>query len=64
MYKRIDAGEHPDGWGHVSDASPHGKHGPSMVICLEERGLFALGKNDGSVKDLVELGEVEDPTII
>ena len=64
MYKRIDASEHPDRWGHVSNASPHGKHGSSMVVCLEEGGLFTLGKNDGSVEDLVELGEVKDPTII
>lgn len=34
-----------------------------MVICLEGRAEFALGKNDEGINHLIELANIEEPAI-
>lgn len=58
---RVDLNEHPDRWGHVAHASPHGKHSTGVVVLLEGRATLSLDQNNDGVEDLVELGEVEPP---
>lgn len=58
---RVDQGKHPNGRRHEAHAGPHGQHSAGMVVLLERSAALALGQNDGRVKDLVELGEVEPP---
>ena len=61
MNSRVDQDEHPDGRGHVADTSPHAEHGTCVVVSLQGGAPLSLGKDDKSVKDFVELGEVEPP---
>lgn len=60
---RVQEAEEPDGWSHVAHTSPHAHHGTGVVISLKSRGLLALGENDNGINDLVELGEVEEPSV-
>lgn len=59
----VDQYKLPDGSRHISHASPHAQHGSSVVVGLKSRAELALSEDDESVKNLVELAEVEDPTI-
>jgi hypothetical protein len=61
--KGVNENKLPDGSRHVTHASPHAEHGSSVVVGLESRTELALGENDESVENLVELAEIEDPTI-
>lgn len=61
--ERVEEDKDPDGHRHVADTSPHAHHGAGMVVGLESRAEFALGENDESVEDLVELAEVEEPAV-
>lgn len=62
--ERVDENKLPDRCSHVTHASPHAQHGSSMVISLESRAKLALGEDDKSIENLVELAEIKDPTII
>lgn len=57
----VDEDEHPNGRAHVANTGPHAKHSAGMVIGLQGRAPLALGDNDESVQDLVELAKIEDP---
>lgn len=61
MNSRVDQTEDPNGRRHIADTGPHAHHGTSVVISLQRGALLTLGKNDGRVDNLVELGQVEDP---
>lgn len=61
MNSRIDQGEDPDRSCDVTDTCPHAHHGTGVMVRLQGRALLTLGQNDDGVKDLVELGQVEDP---
>lgn len=60
----VDQDKDPDGNGHVANASPHAKHGTSVVVGLESRAVLALSEDDEGVQDFVELAEVEDPAVV
>lgn len=47
----------------IPDTSPHAEHSTRVVVSLEQRALAALQQDDGSVDNLVELGEVEPPSV-
>lgn len=64
MDKRVDEDKDPNGSRHVTNASPHAHHGTSMVVGLESGAGLALGQDDKGIEDLVELAEVEDPTVV
>lgn len=57
----VDLNEHPDGWGHVTNASPHRKHSSGVVVLLESCAALSLDQNNNCVENLVKLGEVEPP---
>ena len=57
----VEKGKHPDWRGHVADAGPHAHHGTRVVIGLQSGTALSLGQDDGRVKDLVELGQIEPP---
>lgn len=63
MNERVEENKDPDGHRHVADASPHAHHGTGVVVRLQSRAELALGKDDEGVKDLIELAEIEQPTI-
>lgn len=60
---RVDKDKHPNGRGHVAHTGPHAHHGTGVVVGLERGAQLALGQNDESIEDLVELAEVEDPPV-
>lgn len=63
MDKGVEEAEDPDGAGHVPHTSPHAHHGASMVVSLQSRAVLALGQDNEGIQDLVELAQVEDPTV-
>ena len=63
MDTRVDKGKHPDRGRHVAHTSPHAHHGTGVVVGLEGGAKLALGKNNESVEDLVELAQVENPAV-
>lgn len=62
MDSRVVDNEQPDGRGHVAHTRPHAQHGAGVVVRLESGAAFALHDDDGSIDNLVELGEVEPPS--
>lgn len=63
MDEGVDEAEDPDRSGHVTHTSPHAEHSTGVVVGLESGAELALGEDDEGIKDLVELGEVEDPAV-
>lgn len=63
MDERVKEDEDPDRYRHEADARPHAQHGTSVVIGLQSRAELALCEDDESVKDLVELAQVEEPAV-
>lgn len=60
---RVDEDKHPNRRRHVTHASPHTHHGTGVVVSLERGAQLALGQDDESVENFVELAEVEDPAV-
>lgn len=63
MDSRVEEDEDPDGCRHVAHTSPHGHHSTGVVVSLECRAVFALGKDNQGINNLVELADVKDPTV-
>lgn len=63
MDKGVEEAEDPDGAGHVTHTSPHAHHSTGVVVGLQRRAVFALGQDDEGVENLVELAQVEEPTV-
>jgi hypothetical protein len=57
--QRVEHNKDPNRRRRISNASPHGKHGTSMVVSLEQRRLSTLGKDNNGVKNFVKLGKVK-----
>jgi len=57
--QRVENNKNPNRGRCVSNASPHGEHGTSMVVSLEQRGLSTLGKDNNGIKNFVKLGKVK-----
>lgn len=63
MNTRVDEDKHPNRRRHVTHASPHTHHGTGVMVSLERGAQLALGQDDESVENFVELAEVEDPAV-
>lgn len=63
MNEGVHKAEDPNGRSHVADTSPHAHHSTGVMVGLQGRALLALGEDDDGVQDLVELAEVENPTV-
>lgn len=63
MDSGVDEDKHPNGRRHVAHTGPHAHHGTGVVVGLESGAQLALGQDDESVENLVELAEVEDPSV-
>jgi len=63
MNSRVKKAEQPDGRSHEAHSSPHAHHRAGMVISLKGRAALSLGQDNDSVDDLVELGQVEEPSV-
>ena len=61
MNPRIDKDKHPDRRTHIPNTSPHTQHSTSVMIRLKRLTPLALGQDDQSINDLVELAHVEEP---
>jgi hypothetical protein len=48
---------------NIPDSSPHADHGTRVVVGLKKRALLSLQQDNGGVDNLVELGEVEPPSV-
>jgi hypothetical protein len=59
----IDKHEHPDWRRHVADAGPYTQHCSCVMVGLQKAALLALGKNNRSIDDLVELREIKEPAV-
>jgi hypothetical protein len=59
---RVYERKHPDRGRHVAHSGPHAHHGACVVVGLEGGASLSFGNDDGGIEDLVELGEVEEPT--
>ena len=58
---RVDQSKDPNRRRNVPNTSPHAHHSTGVVIGLQGGALLALGQDNGGVKHLVELGQVENP---
>lgn len=57
--QRVEDDKDPDGLGAIPDPGPHGDHGPSMMVGLQQRRSTALDKDDHSINHFIKLGEVK-----
>lgn len=60
----VEQNENPDRWRHISNTGPHAQHSTSVMVGLQETALLALRDDDQCVDHLVELGQVEQPSIV
>lgn len=59
----VGEAEQPDRGRHVAHSSPHAQHCASVVVGLERGAGLSLGQNDNGIDNLVELAEVEEPSV-
>lgn len=66
-HKSVDSAvkdaEDPDWSSHVLDTSPHAEHSTSVMIGLKSRRLLSLCQNNHGINNLVELAQVEPPSV-
>lgn len=48
---------------NIPDTSPHADHCTRVMVSLQETALFALGNDNSSINNFIELAQVEQPSI-
>lgn len=55
MHKGVEQDKDPDGRRTVTDTRPHGNHGTSVMVGLQERRSTTFQKDDGGINDFIIL---------